>query len=153
MVTAPNPDPTLSAREQYEIHRADESCASCHRLIDPVGLVFEHFDEVGQWRDRDNGQPIDSSGEMFGSRDLDGPFADHMALAAGLSQSEQVHRCFNHQVFRFVFGRGERDADACWLEQGYDAYRAQGMSLRALLSYYVQAPSFVRIAREVSDGP
>ena len=152
MVTAPDPDPTLSAREQYEIHRADESCASCHRLIDPVGLVFEHFDEVGQWRDRDNGQLIDSSGEMFGSRDLDGAFADHMALADGLSQSEQVHRCFNHQVFRFVFGRGERDADACWLEQGYEAYRSEGMSLRALLNYYVQVPSFIRISREVSDG-
>lgn len=152
MVTAPNPDPSLSAREQYEIHRADESCASCHRLIDPVGLVFEHFDEVGQWRDRDNGQRIDSSGEMFGSRDLDGSFADHMALASGLSESEQVHRCFNHQVFRFVFGRGERDADACWLEAGYEAYTSEGMTLRALLRYYVNAPSFVKIAREASDG-
>jgi hypothetical protein len=152
MVTAPNPDPTLSAREQYEIHRADESCASCHRLIDPVGLVFEHFDEVGRWRDRDNGQLIDNSGEMFGSRDLDGPFEDHMALAEGLSQSEQVHRCFNHQVFRFVFGRGERDADRCWLEYGYDEYKMQGMSLRALLRYYVSAPSFVKIMREGSDG-
>jgi hypothetical protein len=152
MVTAPDPDPTLSARKQYEIHRADESCASCHQLIDPVGLVFEHFDEVGQWRDRDNGHPIDSTGEVFGSRDLNGAFEDHMALAEGLSQSDQVHRCFNHQVFRFVFGRGERDADACWIEYGYEAYLSQGMTLNALLNYYVTAPSFVKITREGSDG-
>jgi hypothetical protein len=83
---------------------------------------------------------------------LNGAFEDHMALAEGLSQSDQVHRCFNHQVFRFVFGRGERDADACWIEYGYEAYLSQGMTLNALLNYYVTAPSFVKITREGSDG-
>lgn len=152
MVTAPNPDPSLSAREQYEIHRADESCASCHKLIDPVGLVFEHFDEVGSWRDRDNGRPIDSSGEMFGSRDLDGAYVDHVALVEGLAHSEQVHRCFNHQVFRYAFGRGERTSDACWIESGFEVYSESDMSLRALLMHYVATPSFTKTFREVSDG-
>ena len=94
-----------------------EACSSCHLLIDPVGLVFENFDEVGRWRDRDNGKPVDSTGEMHVSRDLDGPLADHLELVEGLSTSEQVHRCFNVQVFRFLQGRGERPTDACWLEK------------------------------------
>ena len=152
MVTAPNPDPSLSAREQYEIHRADEACASCHLLIDPVGLVFEHFDEVGRWRDRDNGKPIDSSGEIHGSQDLNGPLADHLELAAKLSNSEQVHRCFNIQFFRFVQGRGERSSDACWLEQAYEVYRSEGTSLRALIRHYASAPGFIHVKREVPDG-
>ena len=41
----------LSVREQLRVHRQEESCASCHKDIDPWGVAFEHFDAVGQWRD------------------------------------------------------------------------------------------------------
>lgn len=152
MVTAPDPDPNLSAREQYEVHRAQAACSACHLLIDPVGLVFEHFDEVGRWRDRDNGKPVDTSGEMHGSQDLDGPLSDHLDLAEGLSESEQVHRCFNLQVFRFLQGRGERPSDACWLENAYQTYRDGGMNLHELLRFYASEPGFTKIKREVPDG-
>jgi hypothetical protein len=43
---------SLPVREQLRIHRQEESCASCHRDIDPWGVAFEHFDAVGQWRDQ-----------------------------------------------------------------------------------------------------
>ncbi len=42
----------LSVREQLRLHRSDQSCASCHEDIDPWGVAFEHFDAIGQWRDR-----------------------------------------------------------------------------------------------------
>ncbi len=42
----------LSVREQLRRHRQEESCASCHKDIDPWGVAFEHFDAVGQWRDQ-----------------------------------------------------------------------------------------------------
>jgi len=42
----------LSVREQLRVHRQEESCASCHKDIDPWGVAFEHFDAVGQWRDQ-----------------------------------------------------------------------------------------------------
>ena len=140
MVTAPNPDPSLSAREQYEIHRADESCASCHKLIDPVGLVFEHFDEVGEWRDRDNGRPIDSSGEMFGSRDLNGAYVDHIALVEGLAQSEQVHRCL---IIRFLGLHSDEVSEQAMPvgSSGFQAYSDSNMSLKpadALRGYTVR---------------
>ena len=41
----------LSIREQLEIHRDRESCASCHRDIDPWGIALENFDAIGKWRD------------------------------------------------------------------------------------------------------
>lgn len=41
----------LSIREQLEIHRNTEACASCHRNIDPWGIALENFDAVGLWRD------------------------------------------------------------------------------------------------------
>jgi hypothetical protein len=43
---------TTTIREQLERHRADASCASCHRTIDPPGFALENFDPSGRWRDR-----------------------------------------------------------------------------------------------------
>ena len=34
----------LSVRERMEEHRKNPACASCHRVIDPLGLALENFD-------------------------------------------------------------------------------------------------------------
>ncbi len=52
------------ARSGMEEHRANPVCASCHKLMDPMGLALENFDAVGAWRDRDGGSPIDASGVL-----------------------------------------------------------------------------------------
>ena len=39
-------------REQMEQHRANPTCANCHRMIDPLGFALENFDGVGAWRPR-----------------------------------------------------------------------------------------------------
>ena len=39
-------------REQIELHKEHESCAACHKSLDPYGLALESFDAVGQWRKR-----------------------------------------------------------------------------------------------------
>jgi len=40
----------LSTRERMEEHRKNPACASCHRVIDPIGLALENFDPTGKWR-------------------------------------------------------------------------------------------------------
>lgn len=42
----------LSLREQLEIHRDRAACSRCHKNIDPWGIALEHYDAVGQYRDR-----------------------------------------------------------------------------------------------------
>jgi len=39
-----------SIRDQLDKHRNNESCASCHRTIDPPGFALENYDPVGIWR-------------------------------------------------------------------------------------------------------
>ena len=51
--TLPQADPKVSARERFEDHRSDVSCAKCHRLIDPLGIPFENYDGIGAWRTTD----------------------------------------------------------------------------------------------------
>ncbi len=49
---APDTSGATSMRDQLNRHRTDPSCASCHKRIDPLGMVMENFDPVGRWRDR-----------------------------------------------------------------------------------------------------
>ena len=53
----------LSTRERMEEHRKNPACQSCHKVIDPLGLALDNFDTLGAWRIKDNGVPVDTTGE------------------------------------------------------------------------------------------
>ena len=91
---------------------AGASCAGCHKLMDPIGLTFEHFDAIGQYREQDNGQALDVSGEILGAKDasLSGAFNGPAELAAKLASSAASPRLRGHAVVPLRFGshRSER---------------------------------------------
>ena len=52
-------------RERMEQHRRNPVCASCHAMMDPLGLSLENFDAVGRWRTLgESSAPIDASGVL-----------------------------------------------------------------------------------------
>ena len=55
----------LTTRERMEMHRSNPSCASCHRLMDPIGLALDNFDVTARWRERENGMPLDTRGDFY----------------------------------------------------------------------------------------
>jgi len=55
----------LTTRERMEIHRANPTCNSCHRFMDPIGLALDNFDVTGRWRLRENGMALDTRGEFY----------------------------------------------------------------------------------------
>ena len=92
--------------------------------MDPIGLAFESFDTIGRYRTMENGQLIDTSGEIGGGLDpvLAGPFAGVRELGEKLASSQQVRDCLATQWFRFASGRSEADGDACSLETMRQAF-------------------------------
>ena len=64
---------TLTVRERQEMHRANPSCNSCHRVIDPIGLALENFDVTGAWRVKDAGNAVDPVGELYDGTEVKGP--------------------------------------------------------------------------------
>lgn len=40
----------VTIRQRIEAHANNASCAACHRGIDPLGLAFDQYDAIGQWR-------------------------------------------------------------------------------------------------------
>jgi len=63
----------LTVRERMEEHRANPTCNSCHKMMDPIGLALEHFDVTGSWRVRDNGAPVDSRGDLWDGTKIETP--------------------------------------------------------------------------------
>jgi hypothetical protein len=99
----------LPVRERLARHRADEACASCHNLIDPVGFSLENFDAVGRWRDLEEGQPVDASGSIPGGAEFNGVSGLEQAL---LNRPELFVRTLTEKLMTYALGRGVEYYDA-----------------------------------------
>jgi hypothetical protein len=83
-------------------HRTQPACASCHSIMDPIGLSLENFDLVGKWRERDEGSPIDATGEMVDGTRLDGPASLRRAL---LDRSDAFVTVASEKLLTYAVGR------------------------------------------------
>ena len=92
-----------TVREQLVQHRANPGCASCHRLIDPLGFALENFDAVGAWRTTDDGAPVDSSGELADGTTLAGVAGLRREL---LQHPETFTRTLTEKLLVYALGRG-----------------------------------------------
>jgi hypothetical protein len=140
-ITPPELSATLTTRQRFEQHSADPSCATCHHLMDPIGLGFERFDGAGMLRDTENGQPIDASGRIDDA-DVAGPFDGVPDLAGKLAASGQVRDCAVRSWFRYGYGRGETAGDACTLQALQQAF-AQGNRIQTLLVALTATDAFL----------
>ena len=68
-------EPPTTVRERLEAHRRNPACATCHKLMDPLGFALENFDALGRWRaeDAESKERIDSSGTLVDGTEFDGP--------------------------------------------------------------------------------
>ncbi|PYS28889.1 MAG: hypothetical protein DMG11_11045 [Acidobacteria bacterium] len=92
-----------SLRERMEQHRANPTCAGCHRAMDPIGFSLENFDAVGQWRNTDEGVKIDPSGTLFNGTNVNGPVSLRQALA---SRPEIFTGVSTEKLMTYGLGRG-----------------------------------------------
>jgi Protein of unknown function (DUF1592)/Protein of unknown function (DUF1588)/Protein of unknown function (DUF1585)/Protein of unknown function (DUF1587)/Protein of unknown function (DUF1595)/Planctomycete cytochrome C len=154
----------VTIRQQLDKHRADESCASCHRKIDPPGFALEAFDVMGAWRDRYRavaasgqtpergfgqngwplafyyGLPVDSSGATAEGL----PFKDVRELKQLLLQDEEgIARNFAKQLSVFATGAPVRFSDRAKLDQILSKTAANGHGVRSILNELVHSELFL----------
>jgi hypothetical protein len=97
-----------TVRERMEQHRASPACASCHKMIDPIGLALENFDVTGAWRIKDNGMPVDAASALYDGTPLTGPEDLRQAL---LKRSTSLVRTFAENLATYALGRRLEYAD------------------------------------------
>ena len=101
-------DKKLSVRERMEAHRADPTCAGCHKVMDPLGFSLENFDAVGQWRNTDDGSKIDPAGTLFNGAKVAGPVELRSALTAN---PEIFTGVLTERLMTYALGRGVEYSD------------------------------------------
>ncbi len=154
----------LTVREMMEsLHASDTACASCHKLVDPIGYGFEHFDTVGAFRETEpvrveptpqqerqgvkaetHELAIDSSGYIAGIEDS--AFRTPRGAGRILAESEVCHKCVVKQLFRYIFGRHETNADAPVIDRAYNRFKQSGFLFREMLVELAVSEEFLQVA-------
>jgi hypothetical protein len=92
----------LTTRERMEMHRANAVCKSCHQFMDPIGLALDNFDVTGRWRIKENGNPLDTRGQMYDGTDVQSPEDLRNAL---LKRPVPLLRTFTGNLMAYALGR------------------------------------------------
>jgi hypothetical protein len=134
--------PSRTARERLTAHSTVPSCAGCHKITDPIGLGFEHFDGVGQFRTAEQGAVIDVAGDVDGV-----PFDTAKGLAEAMAEHPGVPACLTNQLYSYGTGRApQRDEREFvrWLEAGF---AESGYRLRSLLRDIATSDAFYAVSQ------
>jgi hypothetical protein len=121
----------LTMRQILSKHRADTACATCHNLMDPIGLGLENFDWMGRWRDNEtDGKPVDASGAMPSGEKFNGPVELRQVL---LNRKQEFLRHLTGKVLGYALGRALQDGDQCTVQRLVDSLEKDGYRSRTLI--------------------
>jgi len=135
-------------REQLTVHRANPTCAACHRNMDPLGFGLENYDAIGRWRDVDGGAPIDASGTLPDGQRFGTP-GEMRALL--VSQLPQFSRTLTSRMLTYALRRSLQPYDRSAVESIHRAVAADGYRLRTMVHQIVASLPFQ--ARRGEDLP
>ena len=135
------PEGPMPVRKRMELHRQSSACASCHRIMDPLGLALENFDLVGRWRTQEGDSPIDASGTLMDGTAIDGPASLRAAI---LAQPEQFVSAFTQRLMSFALGRGIDYSDMPAVRAIVRNAQRDNYRFSALLLGVIESPQFLQ---------
>jgi len=128
-----------NVRKRMEAHRADPKCASCHKVLDPIGLGLENFDAIGTYRSKyANGDDVDASGVLPDGTN----FVGLTELTDALSKDTRLTDCVSEKLLTYALSREVVATDAAYLDAIRKDWEADGMGLASLLERIVLSEPF-----------
>ena len=135
-------------RERMGEHASNPFCASCHNLIDPIGVGFEKFDAVGARRDQyqlvfygGHGEShrtpksvnltLDTKGWVAGIPDSN--FSSPRELGIILASTPLCQECMVKQYFRYITGRMETPSDSPLIRRVLEDFRQSEFRFQELM--------------------
>jgi hypothetical protein len=139
-----------SMRAQMAQHRANAVCASCHKLMDPIGFALENFDAIGRWRVADAGGPIDATGDLLDGTHVDGVVQLREAL---LKRPDVFVGTMTEKLMTYALERGVEATDMPSVRHIIRDGARQHYSFSSLVLGIVKSPAFqMRVKAGVADS-
>ncbi len=129
-------------RERLEQHRVNPACASCHKLMDPLGFALENFDAVGRWRLYDGKDKINPTGTLPSGAEVRdaGQLIRHLRQ----EQADKFARCLTEKMMTFALGRGLEYYDKCAVDKILSRLKASDYRFSTLITEIVMSDPFQR---------
>jgi Protein of unknown function (DUF1588)/Protein of unknown function (DUF1592)/Protein of unknown function (DUF1585) len=160
-VSPPNPPPGVETklaqkageapktmRERLSIHSTNPSCASCHKMFEPMGLAMENFDAVGQWRTTEVGNPIDSVGVITDGTRIDGIKG---LRDLQVRKRELFTEVVVENLLTYAIGRGLDYNDMPLVRSLTHDAAKDGYRFSSLIMGVVQSPAFTMNTKSAPD--
>jgi Protein of unknown function (DUF1592)/Protein of unknown function (DUF1588)/Protein of unknown function (DUF1587)/Protein of unknown function (DUF1585)/Protein of unknown function (DUF1595)/Planctomycete cytochrome C/Cytochrome C oxidase, cbb3-type, subunit III len=138
--------PTM--RQQIEMHRKNEPCATCHKIMDPIGLALENFDAIGKWRVTDDGSPIDVAGMLVDGTKIDGTIGLRDAF---IRYTPQFVRVITDKLMIYALGRGTEYFDMPEIRAIVHNAEKNDYRFSTLVLGVVKSEQFQRNQRDLSS--
>ena len=129
----------ITTRERMEMHRASAVCRSCHLFMDPIGLSLDNYDVTGKWRIKENGNPLDTKGNLYDGTPLASPADLRQAL---LSRPVPLLRNFTVQLMAYGLGRRVETYDMPTVRAIVKDAEANGNKMSNFIIGVINSPAF-----------
>ncbi len=129
--------PTM--REIMEKHHTNPTCATCHKIFEPMGLALENFDAVGTWRLYDGESPIDAKDTLVDGTKVNGVFSLRDWL---LAHNEVFARVVTERLMTYALGRGTEYQDMPAVRAITREAAAKNYRFSSLVLGIVNSPAF-----------
>jgi hypothetical protein len=139
----------MTMRQRMEQHRANPTCAVCHRLMDPLGFALENYDGLGGWRDSagPGSGPIDASGVLPDGTPFIGPAGLRDVL---MKKQDMFVETFTERLLTYALGRGVEEYDHTALRKIARGAAADNQKWSSIILGIVNSTPFQM--RRASDG-
>ncbi|MDF1714999.1 MAG: DUF1588 domain-containing protein, partial [Akkermansiaceae bacterium] len=131
----------LTLRERTELHRTDSACATCHKIMDPIGFGLENFDAIGRWREKDDtGGAIDATGELPGGKRFTTPAELKEILA---NRKSEVARNLTEKLLAYALCRPLEGYDHIVVDRLMESIAADDHGMQTLILEVVTSYPFL----------
>lgn len=130
----------MTLRQRTELHRSNAVCASCHKVLDPIGFGLENYDAIGRWRTVDDSAgKIDAAGELPGGRHFTTPAELKRIIA---DRKDDFCRSLTSKLLAYALGRQIEGYDDIIVDQMTDSIKKDDYRMQTLVLSVVTSDPF-----------
>jgi len=138
---APEQKQGVTTRKMYTDHTAAAACQACHARINGVGFAFENYDATGAYRDKEEGQTVDASGELeLPSGKI--TFKNAIEFVKAIARTPEAQDCVARNWMRALLRRDESMLETGSLKAIKTAFTDSNYDMRELVIALTKTRAF-----------